>query len=794
MFANKSHRMKRQIEQAAAKAKHGSGKKQQSAQDSIPFQRMWPDGICRVTDHYYSKVIQFQDINYQLSSEEDKKDIFSSWCDCLNYFDSSVKFQFSFYNLPVSQERYINEIGIPPQGDVFDHLRKDYSEILQGQLTKGHNNCARTKYITFGIEAENYREAKLRLERIEVDVISNFKKIGIVTKPLIGEERLHLMHDLFHVDGDKPFRFSWDWLPASGLNVKDYIAPSSFDFGMGKTFRTGKKYGAASFVQILAPELSDRILVDLLDTEDSIMLNLHIQSVDQANAIKMIRRKITDLDRTKIDEQKKAVRTGYDMDIIPSDLAIYGEAAKKFLYDLQSRNEKLLLLTFIVVHTADTARQLKNSIFATSSLIQKYNCQLLRLDYQQEEGFMSSLPLGYNQIEIQRGLTTSSVAVFMPFTTRELFQDSTESLYYGLNALSNNLIMIDRKQLKNPNGLILGTPGSGKSFCAKREITNAFLACPNDDIIICDPEGEYSPLVNRLDGQIVKISPTSTQYINPLDINLNYSDGDNPLALKADFILSLCELVVGSREGLQPVEKTIIDRCVRLIYRPYLNNPQPKNIPVLTDLYQALLQQEEKEARYIATALEIYVMGSLGVFNHPTNVNLNNRIVCYDIKELGTQLKKLGMIIVQDQVWGRVTANRSKGRATRYYMDEFHLLLREPQTASYTIEIWKRFRKWHGLPTGITQNLKDLLTSKEIESILANSDFLYLLNQGASDRQILAERLNVSPQQLSFITHSNEGEGLIFYGDTILPFVDHFPSDTELYRVMTTKPREIAHE
>lgn len=407
---------------------------------------------------------------------------------------------------------------------------------------------------------------------------------------------------------------------------------------------------------------------------------------------------------------------------------------------------------------------------------------------------MSSLPLGYNQIEIQRGLTTSSVAVFMPFTTRELFQDSTESLYYGLNALSNNLIMIDRKQLKNPNGLILGTRGSGKSFCAKREITNAFLACPNDDIIICDPEGEYSPLVNRLDGQIVKISPTSTQYINPLDINLNYSDGDNPLALKADFILSLCELVVGSREGLQPVEKTIIDRCVRLIYRPYLNNPQPKNIPVLTDLYQALLQQEEKEARYIATALEIYVMGSLGVFNHPTNVNLNNRIVCYDIKELGTQLKKLGMIIVQDQVWGRVTANRSKGRATRYYMDEFHLLLREPQTASYTIEIWKRFRKWHGLPTGITQNLKDLLNSKEIESILANSDFLYLLNQGASDRQILAERLNVSPQQLSFITHSNEGEGLIFYGDTILPFVDHFPSDTELYRVMTTKLREIAHE
>ena len=336
---------------------------------------------------------------------------------------------------------------------------------------------------------------------------------------------------------------------------------------------------------------------------------------------------------------------------------------------------------------------------------------LRRLDFQQENALMSCLPLAHNLIDIRRALTTSSTAIFVPFTTQELFQTGKESLYYGLNALSNNLIMVDRKALKNPNGLILGTPGSGKSFSAKREITNAFLVT-DDDVIICDPEAEYSALVEKLKGQVIHISPASTQYVNPMDINQNYSDEDNPLALKADFILSLCELVVGGKEGLQPVEKTVIDRCVHQIYQKYFEDPVPGNMPLLEDLYNALLQQEEKEAHHVATALEIYVKGSLNLFNHRTNVDIQNRLVCYDIKELGKQLKKLGMLIVQDQVWGRVTENRSAGRSTRYYMDEFHLLLKEEQTAAYSVEIWKRFRKWGGIPTGITQNVKDLLSSR----------------------------------------------------------------------------------
>ena len=752
---------------------------------------MFPDGICRVTDTYYTKTIQFQDINYQLSQNEDKTAIFDGWCDFLNYFDASVHFQLTFLNMAANKDTYGTQITIPLRGDEDDAIRTEYTQMLRDQLAKGNNGLIKTKYLTFGIEADGMKTAKPRLERIETDVLNNFKRLGVAAEPLNGTDRLRLLHDMLRIDDPAPFRFSWDWLASSGLSVKDFIAPSSFEFAKGNYFGIGQKRGAVSFLQILAPELNDRMLADFLDMESSLIVTMHVQSVDQVSAIKTIKRKITDLDRMKIEEQKKAVRSGYDMDIIPSDLATYGAEAKKLLQELQSRNERMFLLTFLVLNIADSVPKLRNNVFQASSIAQKYNCQLVRLDFRQEEGLMSSLPLGLNQVEIQRSLTTSAVAIFVPFTTQELYQNGSEALYCGLNALSNNLIMVDRKFLKNPNGLILGTPGSGKSFAAKREIANVFFVT-NDDIIICDPEAEYGPLVERLHGQVIKIAPTSPHYINPMDLNLNYSDDENPLSLKSDFILSLCELIVGGKDGLQPVEKTIIDRCVRMVYRDYLNDPKPENMPVLEDLYQELRRQEEKEAQYVATALEIYVTGSLNVFNHRTNVDIQNRIVAFDIKELGKQLKKIGMLVVQDQVWNRVTVNREAHKATRYYIDEFHLLLKEEQTAAYSVEIWKRFRKWGGVPTGITQNVKDLLASREVENIFENSDYIYMLNQASGDRQILAKQLNISPHQLSYVTHSGEGEGLLFYGNIILPFVDRFPKDTELYRVMTTKPNEVS--
>ncbi|WP_041727643.1 VirB4-like conjugal transfer ATPase, CD1110 family [Clostridium sp. SY8519] len=758
-----------------------------TAQQSIPFERMFPDGICRVGDNYYTRTVQFQDINYQLAQQEDKTAIFEEWCSFLNFFDSSIHFELSFMNMATDAESFEKSIRIPPQKDGYNSVRAEYTQMLKTQLSQGNNGLTKTKYLTFGIEADSIKQAKPRLAHVMNDILNNFRQLGVMAKPLNGKERLKLMHDMFHMgEPEDRFRFDWKWLAKSGLSVKDFIAPTAFAFPGSRYFQMGNLYGAMSYLAITASDLSDQLLKDFLDMESSQIVTMHIQSVDQTEAIKTVKHTITELDRSKIEEQKKAVRSGYDMDIIPSDLATYGKDAKALLQELQSQNERMFLITFLVMNTGKTKQELETNVFQASSIAQKHNCMLRRLSYQQEDALMSCLPLAKNLIEIQRALTTSSTAIFVPFTTQELFQNRKEALYYGLNALSNNLIMVDRKALKNPNGLILGTPGSGKSFSAKREIANAFLVT-DDDIIICDPEAEYTALVQKFDGQVIHISPVSTQYINPMDINSNYSEEDNPVALKADFILSLCELIVGGKEGLQPVEKTVIDRCVHQIYQNYFNDPRPENMPLLEDLYFALLAQEEKEAHHVATALEIYVKGSLNLFNHRTNVDIENRLVCYDIKELGKQLKKIGMLIVQDQVWGRVTANRSAGKATRYYMDEFHLLLKEEQTAAYSVEIWKRFRKWGGIPTGITQNVKDLLSSHEVENIFENSDFIYMLNQAAGDRQILARQLNISTHQLSYVTHSGEGEGLLFYGNVILPFVDHFPTDLELYRIMTTK-------
>ena len=765
------------------------GKIAMSAQDTISYKEMRPDGICIVKDNYFTKTIQFYDINYQLARNEDKNIIFENYCDFLNYFDKSISVQLSFLNQTMDISDFEKSIAIKPQNDDFDGIRAEYTEMLKNQLARGNNGIVRKKYITFGIEADNIQNAKQRLERIETDIINNFKILGVRAFSLNGMERLELLHSCFN-GGENKLNFSWNLIYKTGLTTKDFIAPTSFNFSDGRCFRMGGTIGAVSFLHILAPELTDEMLKNFLEIQSALSVNIHIKSIDQSEAIKMIKRKITDLDKMKIEEQKKAVRAGYDMDIIPSDINTFGIDAKKLLEDLQGRNERMFLVTVLIMNTAKTKKALNSAIFEVQSIAQQRNCPLRRLDYQQEDGLMASVPIGINNIGIRRALTTSSTAIFVPFTTQELFSDSPEALYCGLNALSNNMIMVDRKMLKNPNGLILGTPGSGKSFSAKREITNAFLVT-NDDIYVCDPEAEYNPLIHALKGQVVKLSPTSKDYLNPLDININYSDEENPLALKSDFVLSFCELIIGGRDGLEPIEKTVIDRSVTRIYQKYFENPTPANMPILEDLYEEIKKQPEQEAGRIASALELYVKGSLNVFNHHTNVDISNRIVCFDIKELGKQLKKLGMLVVQDQIWNRVTINRNEHKSTRYYCDEFHLLLKDEQTAAYSVEIRKRFRKWGGIPTGITQNVKDLLSSAEIENIFENSDYIYMLNQAQGDREILAKKLGISPQQLSYVTQSGAGEGLLFYGNTIIPFIDRFPKDTKLYSLMTTIPQEV---
>ena len=786
--------MKKAKKQRPVPAKSAKQKRRgpQTAQQTIPYVEMLRDGICKVREGFYTKSIEYEDINYAVASSDDQATIFDGYCAFLNYFDSALPFQLSFINHRSRPEnRY--SVNIPPQSDDFNSIRGEYADMLENQIAKSNNGIMRSKYITFGINADGISIARPRLERVEADVMGNFKKLGAQSRSLSGRERLEVLHGQLHPGGREPFRFTWDMIPQTGLGTKDFIAPTSFDFRQSRVFRVGTTWGAASHMQIMASELPDRLLAELLEVDAEMTVTLHIQTVDQSKAIKAVKAKLTDIDRMKVDEQKKAVRSGYDIDILPPDLVTFSKDAAALLSDLQSRNERMFLLTFLILNTAPTRQQVENDIFTVSGIVQKYNCALKRLDFQQEQGYMSSLILGHNAIEIQRGMTTSSTAIFVPFMTQELRMGGP-SIYYGQNALSHNVIMADRKKLKNPNGLFLGVPGSGKSFAAKRELVNLFLVT-EDKIIVVDPMGEYTPLIRRLGGQVVEIAPNSPHHINPMDITMDYGpDDENPLALKSDFVLSLCELIVGGKDGLQPVERTIIDRCVRLVYRDCVLNPAAAKMPTLQDLYELLCKQPETEAKRLATALEIYVAGSLNVFNNETNVDLNSRLVCLDLKQLGAGLRTIAMLIMQDLVWSRVSKNFTEGKATWCYFDEFHLLLKDELTASYCVTIWKMLRKKYCVPSALTQNVKDLLASREVENILENSDFMVLLSQAQGDRQILAKQLGISPHQLSYVTHSNSGEGLLFFGNTTIPFMDRFPKNTEIYRLLTTRPEDIAHE
>lgn len=777
--------------QRPAKAKPAKGGTL-SAQQTIPYVRMLKDGVCQLPGGLFTKTLAYEDINYSVASTEDQSAIFNGWSAFLNYFDSSIPFQLSFINRRShSGGRY--KINIPPAHDDFDSIREEFTAMLKGQVAKSNNGIDRAKYITFGVPADDLNTARPRLERVEADVLGNFKRLGVQSRPLDGRERLEVLHGQTHPGPQRePFRFSWADVVKTGQGTKEAVAPfEGFDFSRSHTFRVGRYWGAASYLQIMASELSDRLLREILELDAELTVTLHIQTVDQTKAIKTIKGKVSDIDRMKVEEQKKAMRAGYDPDILPPDLITFSKDAADLLSDLQSRNERMLLLTFTVVNFAPSLERLENDVFTVSGIAQKYNCSLKRLDWQQEQAYVSALALGRNEVEIQRGMTTSSTAIFIPFITRELRMDG-QALYYGMNALSHNVIMADRKKLKSANGLYLGSTGSGKSFAAKRELINVFLAT-QDRIIVVDPMGEYAPLVKRLGGQVIDIAPDSPCHINPMDIQLELDGGDSPLSMKADFLLSLCELVVGGKEGLQPIEKTVIDRCVRQVYRELALGIGDGKMPLLQDLYEELLKQPEPEAKRVATALELYCTGSLNLFNHHTNVNLNSRVVCVVLKGMGENLRKIAMHVTNEFVTEAVNTNFAAGAATWCYFDEFHILLRDPLTASYFVAVWKMLRKKGCVPSALTQNVKDLLASREIENILDNTDFMILLSQAQSDRAILAKQIGISEHQLSYITQRNSGEGLLFYGAVTIPFVDRFPKG-EIYDLLTTRPEDLKND
>ena len=776
------------VKKAAVKKRRGP----QTTQQTIPYKEMLRDGVCRVSDNYYTKTLSYEDINYAVASADDQAAIFDGYCAFLNYFDNALPVQLSFINHRSRPEnRYT--VNIPMRQDEHDSIRAEFTEMLESQIAKSNNGIIRSKYLTYGVEADSLETARRKLERIEADIVGNFKRLGAETHPLNGRERLEVLHGQLHPAGREPFLFDWKQIPQTGMSTKDYIAPTGFDFRQSRFFRVGAMWGAASYMQIMASELSDKLLRELLEMDAEMTITMHIRAMVQTKAIKMVKTKLTDIDRMRMDEQKRASKAGYDMDIMPPDLITFSKDAAALLTDLQSRNERMFLLTFLVVNTAPTRQKLENDLFTVAGIMQKHNCFLKRLDFQQEQGYMSSLPLGYNGIEIQRGMTTSSTAIFVPFMTREL-RMSGEALYYGMNALSNNIIMADRKKLKAANGLYLGSTGSGKSFAAKRELINVFLTT-QDHIIVVDPMGEYSPLVERLGGQVITISPDNPlrHYINPMDIQIDRADAESALSLKADFLLSLCELILGGKDGLQPVEKTVIDRCVRLVYRDLALGKGNGKMPLLQDLHKLLCEQPEPEATRIATALELYCTGSLNLFNHQTNVQVGSRVVCVVLKGMGENLRKIAMHIVNELVTQAVGNNFVAGRATWCYFDEFHILLQDALSASYFVRVWKMLRKMGCVPSALTQNVKDLLSSREIENILENSDFMVLLAQAAGDRAILAKQLGISEYQLSYISHSHPGEGLLFYGSTTIPFIDRFPKG-EIYNLLTTRPEDLKKE
>lgn len=623
-----------------------NAEKPTTAQKTITFQKMYRDGICQVTSGFYTKMVEFYDINYDLLEIEDKGEILEEYSRLINYFDPSIKFELFLFNRQVNEQTLIDQFDIPLQADDFDDIREEYTQMLKKQAAKGNNGIIKSKYLIFGIESKGFKEARAKLVSIEADVIKNLTNLGTHAKSLDGKERLRILHEYFNQDTMEPFRFSFKELAESGKSVKDYIAPPGFDFRYPSRFKAGKMYGSVHYLDIIAPKFDDELLKKLLDLDANLTITMHMQTMDPVKAIKMLKGALTNIQKMKIEEQKKAVRSGYDMDILPTDIITYEKDTLDLLDDLNSSNQKMVKMTFLLTCYGRNKRELENITQRVSGIIQQANCNLRCMQYLQEQGLMASAPIGCNDTGIERDLTTKSTAILVPFCTQELFMPAP-AIYYGLNALSNNMIMADRKRLRTPNGVILGTPGSGKSFSAKREILSCFLMT-KDDIVVCDPEGEYFALVGALHGQVVRLATNSKDYLNPMDIQLSHKGDKEALKLKSDFIITLCDLIAGGKNGLENDEKGIIDECIRHIYDAYFENPVPENMPILEDLYNALLEHKNKKAERIANSLVLYVHGSQNYFNHRTNVDSQNRIMCFDIRDLGNQLKELGMLIVQD--------------------------------------------------------------------------------------------------------------------------------------------------
>ena len=757
-----------------------------SVQDTIPIRRIWPDGLFQFGGKF-SKTIRFSDINYAIASKEDKTSMFLGYSELLNALDTGSTTKITINNKRLNRRNFEREILIPPQGDHLDGGRSEYNAMLLDKVTDSSNSMVQERYVTVSTHKKTPEEARTFFDRVMNDVTTRLNHLDSHCEELDAVERLRVLHDFYRVGEESRFHIDLRECMKTGRSFKDTICPDSMEFWKDH-FIMGDKYGRAMFLKEYASYIKDSMINELTSLNRTMMLSIDVIPVPTDEAVREMQNRLLGVETNVTNWQRRQNSNNNFSAVVPYDLEQQRKETREMLDDLTTRDQRMMFAVVTLVHLADSKEDLDSDTETLQSIARKHLCQLTTLNWQQDAGLVTALPMGLRRIDALRTLTTEALAVLMPFKAQEIRDRG--GIYYGQNVISKNLIIADRKQLLNGNGFVLGVSGSGKSFTAKREIA-ALALSTQDDILIIDPESEYRPLVEGLGGEVVEISATSSNHINAMDMEQGYGEGENPVVLKSEFLLSLCEQSVGAGK-LSAKEKSIIDRCTAQCYHDYVRDGCRGQAPTLQDFHAELLRQPEAEARDVALALELFTEGSLNTFAKPTNVDTNSRITCYDIRKLGKQLLSMGMLVILDSFLNRITRNRRLGRNTWIYIDEIYLLFQHEYSANFLFTLWKRVRKYGACCTGLTQNVDDLLQSHTARTMLANSEFLVMLNQASTDRLELARLLNISDNQLSYITNVDFGRGLIKCGSAIVPFMDNFPRHTQLYKLMTTKPSDLA--
>lgn len=755
-----------------------------SVQDLIPVRTVYPDGIFEVAQGKYSRSYRFDDINYAVASGPDKESMFLKYSEILNSLDSGAVSKITVNNRRMDRREIARDILLPSRNDRLDEYRKEYNRILL-EKALSTTSMVQDKYLTISVFKNSIEDARTYFARVGAELQMHFSKLGSRLTELDAEERLKILFDFYRIGEESSFSFDMEDYAKKGHSFKDYISPDSIEVS-DDFFMMGEKYGRVMFLKDYAAYLKDDIVTKLTDISRNLMLSIDIIPIPTDEAVREVENRMLGVETNAANWQRRQNANNNFTAMLPYDMELQRKETKEFLEDLTTRDQKMMFALVTVVHMADTKKQLDEDTEAIKTAARERMCQLATLKWQQMDGFNTALPIGVRKIDVARTLTTESLAVLMPFRVQEI--SHKHGIYYGQNAISKNMIVADRQQLMNGNSFIVGVSGSGKSFAGKNEIVNLMLA-DDCDVILLDPEREYSSLVRAMGGEVIHISATSPNHINAMDLNKEYGDGANPVILKSEFVLSLCEQLIGS-QNLGAKQKSIIDRCTAGIYREYQSRGYEGIPPTLQDFHRELLSQNESEAKEIALAIELFTDGSLNTFAKHTNVDTNNRLICYDILDLGKQLMPIGMLVVLDSILNRITRNRAQGRKTFVFIDEIYLLFQHEYSANFLFTLWKRVRKYGAYCTGITQNVEDLLQSHTARTMLANSEFLIMLNQAPTDRMELAKLINISSEQMDFIRDVNPGCGLIKVGSALVPFENKFPRNTKLYRLMSTKPNE----